>query len=860
MEPLPVEPTAFAEKAPRPRRDPSKVLKGPIRVKGKFFFLRDEKFFLKGVTYGPFAPSKDGSQFPVPPMVEKDFGLMAEMGANCLRTFTVPPLWLLDLAAEHGLRVLVGIPWTQHVCFLESSTLKAKIRRAISEGVKACDEHPAVFAYLIGNEIPPDVVRWHGAKQMRAFLLELMDEAKQVDPEALISYANFPSTEYLITDFTDFVCFNVYLHRESDFRRYLSRLHNLSGDRPLVLTEFGIDSLREGEKGQAEILSWQVKASFEMGVAGTVVFSWTDEWFTGGYDVQEWAFGLVDRRRQPKPAFYAVQDHYLKPLPPELPAYPKVSVVVCAFNAERTIRSCLASLEHLNYPNYEVIVIDDGSTDKTPEIAQSFPYIRYIRQKNMGLSVARNAGIEAAQGEIVAFTDSDCVPDPDWLTYMVAKFLSTGLSAVGGPNYPPPEEKLIPACVAASPGGPTVVLISDEVAEHIAGCNMAFRKEVLQEIQGFDPLFRVAADDVDLCWRLQNKGYTIGYSPAALVWHFRRNTIRAYLKQQRGYGKAEALVYFKHPYRFNLLGQARWLGRIYGDLSSLILARRPVIYHGVFGRGLFQTLYEPPSSLLNYLPLTLEWNLLAAVLLGYTIWLGGSAWMFGAVPFAFTLAWCVRTALKADIDPRFRGVRAFLLVALLVYLGPILRSLTRYYWRIHGLTEVGRVEYERSMEKPKVSWLDRSFSLRYWTESGIEKEVFLQEVMDFLVPRKFFVMQDQGWNDWDLMVFRGIWSIARIKVCSENHGGNKRLLRVGCSLRMSRLALGALAAYPLFAALAAVLGAPDVAYFGLAAGGVHAAAILSQNFRLGRIIYHVLDIVAKKLHLSPVQTEDTTVD
>jgi len=95
------------------------------------------------------------------------------------------------------------------------------------------------------------------------------------------------------------------------------------------------------------------------------------------------------------------------------------------------------------------------------------------------------------------------------------------------------------AYVAASPGGPTHVLLDDEVAEHIPGCNMAFRREALHAIGGFDPIFRAAGDDVDLCWRLQNKGYKIGFSPAAVVWHFRRNTVRDYLKQQRGYGKAE---------------------------------------------------------------------------------------------------------------------------------------------------------------------------------------------------------------------------------------------------------------------------------------------------------------------------------
>ncbi len=104
-------------------------------------------------------------------------------------------------------------------------------------------------------------------------------------------------------------------------------------------------------------------------------------------------------------------------------------------------------------------------------------------------------------------------------------------------------------------------------------------------------------------------------APAAIVWHFRRNTVKAYCNQQRGYGKAEALVYSKHPFRFNLFGQAKWLGRIYGDLSaSLLLSRRPVIYSGVFGRGLFQTLYEPPSSLTAFLPLTFEWSAASIVL------------------------------------------------------------------------------------------------------------------------------------------------------------------------------------------------------------------------------------------------------
>src|SRR5262249_17480027 len=226
-----------------------------LETRGKFFFSGAEKVFLKGVTYGPFAPDGSGTQFPDPAVVKDDFSLMVELGANTLRPFTLPPRWLLDSAAEHGLRLLVGIPWAEHVCFLDSDELTAGIRRTIADAVDTCREHPAIGAYLVGNEIPPDIVRWYGSRRIATFLRELKDLVKSIDPGSLVGYANFPSTEYLETDFTDFVAFNVYLHRETDLRRYLYRLHTLAGERPLVLTEFGMDSMRHGVTEQADTLS-----------------------------------------------------------------------------------------------------------------------------------------------------------------------------------------------------------------------------------------------------------------------------------------------------------------------------------------------------------------------------------------------------------------------------------------------------------------------------------------------------------------------------------------------------------------------------------------------------------------------------
>ncbi|MFI5364009.1 MAG: glycosyltransferase [Candidatus Binatia bacterium] len=820
-------------------------------ARGKFLFRGDEKLFLRGVSYGPFAQASHGAQFPERDMVRRDFALMHDLGVNCFRTFTPPPEWLLDLAEEYDLGVLVGLPWTEHVCFLDEPAVVEAIRAQIATGVDACKQHPAVFAFLIGNEIPSDIVRWHQPERVRAFMRELYDLVKRAAPDVLVSYANFPPTEYLDLDFLDFISFNVYLHRERDFRRYLSRLQNLAKDKPLVLTEFGIDSMREGAAEQAQILSWQVRAAFESGVAGTVVFSWTDDWFTGGFQVEDWAFGLVDRERHKKPAYHAVQKLYGGQLPPPLDHAPRISVVICAYNAERTMDACLASLRTLRYPSYQVIVVNDGSTDRTLEISQRYPEVRIFSQENKGLSVARNVGIAHASGEIVAFTDSDCVVDPDWLTYLAYKFVHGGFVAVGGPNLPPPEDARIPACVAASPGGPTHVLLDDEVAEHIPGCNMAFLKTALDEIGGFDPIYRAAGDDVDVCWRLQNNGHPIGFSPAAMVWHFRRNTINAYLKQQMGYGKAEAQLYFKHPFRFNMLGQSQWIGRIYGDLSMSLFSRRPVIYHGVFGRGLFQTLYEPPSSLLSYLPFTLEWNILGLVMLIGAV-IAGRHPLLAGLPLLTAVIFAGGRAWRAKVDPRYDGVASRLLITALIYLGPLVRSLQRYLYRIQGMTNVARIQFEEISQPPRVQWLQRQFFLSYWSDNALEKENLLHALMEFLVPRKYLIAIDQGWNDCDVTVYRGIWSKADLKVAVEHHGGGKRVFRTRCRVRESWLSRAALVGFAAVTAIAWFAELKEIQEVAVLLGSLNLLVVAVDNFRLGRIMYHVLEVVGKQIQLTPV--------
>ena len=177
-----------------------------------------------------------------------------------------------------------------------------------------------------------------------------------------MTYVNYPTTEYLDLSFLDLVSFNVYLEKPRDFAAYLSRLQHIAGDRPLLLTELGLDSMRHGEDLQATTLRWQIKETFAAGGAGAVIFSWTDDWCRGREPVTDWAFGITDRKRKPKPAAAAVRAAFAEGLFPSHFESPRITVVVCTFNGSRTIRECLASLIDLDYPHYEVIVVEDGST------------------------------------------------------------------------------------------------------------------------------------------------------------------------------------------------------------------------------------------------------------------------------------------------------------------------------------------------------------------------------------------------------------------------------------------------------------------------------------------------------------------
>ena len=162
-----------------------------------------------------------------------------------------------------------------------------------------------------------------------------------------MTYVNYPTTEYLQHNlsFLDFVCFNVYLEAQETYEAYLARLQNLAGNKPLVMAEIVLDSHRNGLEGQARSLDWQIRAAFGAGCAGVFTFSWTDEWHRGGYDIEDWDFGLTDRNREAKPALDAVRKAFADVPFPLDRAWPRISVVICSYNGAPTIGETLEAVQ-----------------------------------------------------------------------------------------------------------------------------------------------------------------------------------------------------------------------------------------------------------------------------------------------------------------------------------------------------------------------------------------------------------------------------------------------------------------------------------------------------------------------------------
>ena len=829
------------------RRESRTASTARIATEGKFLRVGDERFLVKGVTYGTFAPDANGYQFPSLQQITADFRQMASLGVNSVRTYTAPTRDLLDAAAREGLRVMVGLPWSQHVAFLDDRRLQRTIRRDIAARVAGLGDHPALLAFALGNEIPPGVVRWHGQLRVERFLRSLYEEAKDASSDSLFTYVNFPPTEFLDLSFLDICAFNVYLHREHELRAYLARLQHIAGQKPLLLAEAGADSLREGADQQAEITSMHIRAAFEEGACGAIAFAWTDEWWRGGHPVEDWKFGLVDHERRLKPAAAAVGTAFATaPFSRERQhTWPRVSVVVCAYNAADTLEDNLRSLEQLTYPDYEIVLVNDGSKDRTSEIGHRFSKVRVIDTPNAGLSAARNVGLAAATGEIVAYTDADTRVDRDWLTFLVQPFLTSDVVGSGGPNVVPPDDPPIAQCIARAPGGPTHVLLDDRIAEHVPGCNMAFRRDALLAIDGFNPAYLRAGDDVDVCWRLQARGWKIGFASSALVWHHHRSSVMAYWRQQVGYGEGETWLMAHHPEKF-LDGRMLWRGRIYSPLPFVRSLWGTRVNAGVWGTAAFPSVYRTDVHPFAFLPHSIKWQAISFALtiagIGVAVtqqhhWTSYLLLGSGLVGLAATVEKNIAYAMRSEVAS-LSGSRLWyrVTVAYLHFLQP----LARLRGRVRGVLSPPTLEAPSAQPQtsrgphpsPAEAW--RALLLisgnvtedRFWSESWTSADRVLSQLTDWLRRSRAVrsIEIDEGWSDdRDVSVFVGRWAWLDVRALVEEHGGGKSLLRLSTHLR------------PTTFGLVAALGIGGVLLAGAMSGAAILASATSGTLRTWRL-------------------------
>lgn len=225
-----------------------------------------------------------------------------------------------------------------------------------------------------------------------------------------------------------------------------------------------------------------------------------------------------------------------------------LSVIIPAYNSEKTLFSCLESLDDqsLSKQDYEVIVVDDGSTDSTAKIANKFN-IKYIYQTNQGPASARNRGVESALGDIILFTDSDCIPDHNWIQQMTRPFSDPDVVAVKG-AYKTRQRELAARFAQAEFEDRYDLLKKSSTIDMIDTYSAAFRKGIFLNIGGFDQSFPVANnEDTDLSYRLAAKGYKMVFNQGGFVYHTHPDSFLKYLKLKFRRGFWRMVVYRRYP-------------------------------------------------------------------------------------------------------------------------------------------------------------------------------------------------------------------------------------------------------------------------------------------------------------------------
>jgi hypothetical protein len=311
-----------------------------VRIVRRLLLVDGRPFQVRGIHYGPWRPGTGpNKQYPYPDLkdIAQDFATIRQTHANTVLIYDAPPE-VLDLADQYGLKVVYcfALDW-----YSIGGPTQPAITARVVERVTALQSKPALLAWLLGNEVVGHVLQTRGEAPIVSGLHDLYTAVKSADPRHPISHANWPPARHLDLRFFDFASFNVYPLWPPEvvamgFGRFVETvLRPIAGEKPLLITEFGANTIEAGEEGQARLLrdSWQ--GLLKAGAAGGIVFEFADEWWKN-YDnparpgdwwtrvpapddeIQhdedpEETYGLVQADRTPKPALKAVAEMFGEP-------------------------------------------------------------------------------------------------------------------------------------------------------------------------------------------------------------------------------------------------------------------------------------------------------------------------------------------------------------------------------------------------------------------------------------------------------------------------------------------------------------------------------------------------------------------
>ena len=258
---------------------------------------------------------------------------------------------------------------------------------------------------------------------------------------------------------------------------------------------------------------------------------------------------------------------------------PSVSVVVPVYNGERTIGSCIKSLLELNYPSskLEIIVVDNKSKDNTLGIVRKFPVISLVEDKIQSSYASRNTGIRKSRGEIIAFTDSDCIADKNWVSSAVECFEDEQIGCVAGKiqGYSPSnyiEEYLIKTN--------SLTQGSNRFLPYAQTANAIYRRQVFDAIGLFEENW-ISGGDADMTWRMQlHSKYKLVPCEGSLIYHVHRSTLKGFFRQRKTWGYGEVAMYKK--YKEHYRDKEGELLRDYKEFFRYVIGKWPALIHNKF--------------------------------------------------------------------------------------------------------------------------------------------------------------------------------------------------------------------------------------------------------------------------------------